>query len=245
MSARRPIPAGPWVLASGAMLVLLAYGPPAGASQIQIAFTGTTGSGHIAATVGADPYAGQLNGDPAGAQSITTASGTFSDSALGIGNASITGLLGLNFAPDPPGEKLLESFSFHAFDPIADPAKGFSYDNLFYDGGSPLVCLADDGSILYPFSGGFLDIFGVMFTLDSGDLLGLWSNGVMPGVGLNYGYSVIHPTTDGYKLLGSQFNGVAATAVPEPGSMWLFGTGLLGLVTWRRSVGKTRKRLQR
>ena len=100
------------------------------------------------------------------------------------------------------------------------------------------MCLADDGTPLYPFFGGILDIFGVMFTLDNGDLLGLWSNGDVPGLGLNYGYNVIRPTADGFELLGSQFEGVAVTAVPEPGALALLSTGLLGVFGWRRSAGR-------
>lgn len=47
---------------------------------------------------GADSYAGQPNGDPANAQLITGASGTFSDSHLNISNVAITGVLARNFA---------------------------------------------------------------------------------------------------------------------------------------------------
>lgn len=232
-----------WLVTGGALLTMLASGPSAGASLVDVSFTGATASGHVTLTVDVDPFAGQPDGDPAGAAAITAASGTFSDSALGISNASITGLLALNFAPAPPGEKLLKSYSFHAYDVNVDPTVGFSYDHLFYAAGSPLVCLDDHGNPLYPFSGGFLDIFGVMFTLESGDLVGLWSNGDMPGMGLNYGYNVIHPTTNGYELLGSQFNGVMAVAVPEPASLSLMSIGLLGVFAWRRTA-KAMPRLQ-
>jgi len=239
MAAKRRTSARTLILTGVATWALFASGLSAGAASVSIHFNGTSANGHATLTVGPDPYAGQPDGDPAGAQAITGAAGAFSDATLGINNASITGLLALNFAPAPPNEKLLKSYSFHVFDPAADPTKGFSYDNLFYADGSPLVCLAADGTPLYPFYGGFLDIFGVMFTLDNGDLLGLWSNGETPGMGLNYGYSVIRPTATGFQLLGSQAEGVAATTVPEPGALLLLGSGLLGVFAWRRSVGGT------
>lgn len=236
MTTTRMTSAKTLILAGGAALALLASSLSASANSVVIHFNGTTAHGDATLTLGPAPYAGQPDGDPAGAQAIIGAGGSFSDSALGISNASITGLLDLNFAPAPPHEKLLKSYSFHEFDP-SDPEKGFSYDNLFYQDGSPAVCLALDGSLLYPFSGGILDIFGVMFTLDNGDLLGLWSNGDMPELGLNYGYSVIRKTATGYALLGSQTEGVALTAVPEPGAALLLGAGLLGVLAWRRSAG--------
>lgn len=237
MTTKRMTSAQTLILTGGAALALLAFSLSASANSVVIHFNGTTAHGNATLTLGADPYAGQPDGDPDGAQAIIGVGGSFSDTALGIDNASITGLLDLNFAPAPPHEKLLKSYSFHVFDP-SDPEKGFSYDNLFYQDGSPLVCLGANGEILYPFHGGVLDIFGVMFTLDNGDLLGLWSNGDVEDVGLNYGYSVIRPTTSGYQLLGSQAEGVALTAVPEPGAALLLGAGLLGVFAWRRSAGK-------
>ena len=53
------------------------------------------------------------------------------------------------------------------------PNNGFlSYDNLFYPGGSPQT--ASD----YPFRGGCLDIYGLMFSIGGGRVVNtFWSNG--------------------------------------------------------------------
>jgi len=243
-TAKRLPAAKACLVTGGAMLAMLASTPSSGASLLDVSFAGANASGDVRLTLDADPFAGLPGGDPEGAQAITAASGTFSDTALGIDHAAITGLLALNFAPPPPDEILLKSYSFHAFDAKVDPTKGFSYDNLYYAAGSPIVCVDDKGNPKYPFSGGFLDVFGAVLTLDSGALVGLWSNGVMPGIGLNYGYNVIAPTQVGFELLDSQFNGVTAVAVPvpEPDTESLLSLGLLCGFAWRRSA-KTKPRL--
>jgi len=65
-----------------------------------------------------------------------------------------------------------------------------------------------------------------------------------PG-GLTYGFAVMLPNADpdGNWVSDFQFSGVRA-AVPEPGSIWLFGASVLGLFAWRRST-ETRKRALR
>lgn len=207
---------GKW-LAAGALMLAFALAPCAYAEPVHIAFGGGADSGWANLNVGADT----MVGDPAGAMAITGATGSFNGTA-------ITGVLpilpaGYMF----PTESLPGSLSF-----LVPP--GASYDNLFYANGSPLVCLNlnPDGSTTpaYPFSGGFLDIFGVMFTLDNGTLLGLWSNGVTPG-GLNYGISLLTPSDGGYAIAATD---TVVASVPEPGSVWLFGAGLVGLLAWRR-----------
>jgi hypothetical protein len=100
-----------------------------------------------------------------------------------------------------------------------------------------------DGTPIYPFSGGFLDIMGVMFALDNGNFVDLWSFGdtaagffgpSWPG-GLSYGISVIQPTAEGgYEVLtGPPF---ASASVPEPSFLWLFCAAVLGQLAWRRNV---------
>jgi hypothetical protein len=245
------------VLMAGAVLALLAFGPDAGASPVRINFsgmydfgsdTGTPFSGYADLTIQADPAASATfptppgaippgpRVDPEGAQSIVDATGSFNGHA-------ITGVLPLNGASPSPGEYLPASFSALIAADTPDGAPAVTFDNLFYASGSPVTCIGinQDGTTtaLYPFSGGFLDIYGVLFTLDNGQLLDLWSNGVMPGAGLNYGAILFAPAQQDYQVVSAQFNGVMA-AVPEPGWLWLFGAGLVGLFAWRRSLEKKR-----
>ncbi|MGH8201149.1 MAG: PEP-CTERM sorting domain-containing protein [Steroidobacteraceae bacterium] len=242
------------LLAAGALLTALVAAPYAGATTIQVNFSGTAGSGYADLTLTPDPISSSnyqptynavdgQNGispplspyDPAGAQSITGASGSFD-------GVAITGVMALDQGAAPPGEVLPSSFSW-----IYTTTGPNSFDNLFYANGSPLVCppTTAGGGVGYPFSGGFLDIYGVMLTLQNGDAVGLWSDGVTaPGAfgptwqgGLTYGLNVFTPTSQAgmYLLSQSQFNGVSAS-VPEPSPLWLFGAGVLGLFAWRRSM---------
>lgn len=245
----------PRLLATCATLFMLASAPYAGATAVRIHFGGTAGSGYADLTIAPDPNASSLYQptfdpvswgsqtspplspyDPAGAMYITDASGTFN-------GMSIAGVKALSHGPASPGEILPDSFSW-----IYTTTGQNSYDNLFYPDGSPIVCPptpANGGG--YPFFGGFLDTYGVMFALDNGGFIGLWSDGVTPpGVfgptgGLTWGINVFKPDgNSGYTLESSQFAGAWA-AVPEPDYLWLFGIAILGLFAWRRAA-ETRKR---
>lgn len=248
------------ILSAGAMLAMLAFGPYAAASPVRIHFNGTydnpggtTFSGYADLTLQSDPLASSTfptppgappsgpRPDPAGAQLIVNATGSFNGLA-------ITGVQPLNHATPSPGEYLPGSFSalLASNAPHGDPA--VTFDNLFYASGSPLVCLDIDANgnttAGYPFAGGFLDVYGVVFTLENGDLLDLWSNGFMPGLGLNYGAILFAPAAQNYTVLASEFNGARA-AVPAPRGLWLFGAGLLGLFAWRRSIEQKRVRARK
>ena len=182
------------------------------ASNVAFSFSGggITGSGMFTLATTADPTIDDITG-------IT---GTFSDPGDGV-SGPISGLVGSAYSNTCPGAA---NFS---------PA-GYSYDNLYYPYGSPAICAFD-----YPFSGGVLDIFGVLFNVnDAGTTytVDLWSNGVLPGAGLLYGISVAQGTTtinDGQNGNGVNISSFTPTAAPEPGSLFVVGVGLLGLIAFR------------
>jgi hypothetical protein len=224
---------------------MFALAPHARANPVQIGFNGAGGTGHASLNVGPDTTAG----DPAGAQLIMGATGTFSNAAFG--NVSITGVRARNFATPfdmlpggswQPGDiPFPASFSQLAASGTSAQDQGvITYDDLFYADGSPQTCWD------YPFFGGFLDPYGVMFSLSNGGFLDLWSFGVVPpgalgpgSGGLMYGMAVLESTpAGGYAVLaGSPF---VAASVPEPDLPWLFGAVLLGLFTWRQRVETNR-----
>jgi hypothetical protein len=167
-----------------------------------------------------------------GSYVITGISGTFSDATLGIENAAITGLAGLNRV-SPEATNLLAPNSFSLL-PVANGvdspggiSPGLHYDNLFYKSGSPQT--ASD----YPFAGGLFDIYGMVFTIEGGNSVNFWSNGAVPGQGLNYGAAV----TDGKDVL-DYTGGLAVSAVPEPAvwALMILGFGFVGGALRRRSA---------
>lgn len=163
--------------------------------------------------------------DPPGAYAITSITGTFTDAAAGLSNAAITGLIPIHPANerDPAFDPLVpSSLSFFDLVPhVPGPNGAFSYNNLFFPGGSPIDCD-------FPFTGTFVDVFGMAFTVAGGFAVNLWGDGNELGPGTTtYGVRV----TDGKTLLVDQFDGVNAVAsIPEP-STWMFmliGLGGLG-----------------
>ena len=179
-------------------------------SDVGFSFSGSgiTGSGVFNLATTADPTIDEITG-------IT---GTFSDPGDSV-SGMISGLVASAYSNQCPGAA---NFS---------PAN-FSYDNLYYPHGSPAICAFD-----YPFGGGVLDIFGVLFNVnDAGTTytVDLWSNGVVPGAGLLYGVSVAQGTTvinDGLNEAG--VNIPSFTTTPEPGYLFVVGVGLLGLIVFR------------
>lgn len=218
-----------------ALLVLatsVALAPAARADSYTFSFNGggLSGSGVI------DVSNAPVPGVP-GAYQVTGISGTFSDASANLSNAAITGLVSTSLPSPinsdgtflPPGKFALSG------------GDSLSYDNLFYPAGdSPWVCPPNPNEQPYPFHGGALDIYGLLFNVSGGYTVDLWSNGVLPGLGLTSG---VTDAFDGARLhsFGEPFQGpgvnLTTSPVPEPSSLILIGTGMLGLVgTLRRKL---------
>jgi len=222
------------------VVAALAFAAQADAAVITFGFSnglGVSGNGFFTATPNVspadpNPLCGQpgqnaCRADPVGAYSITGISGTFSDTADGINNAAITGLIPISPANERDAifDPLVPtSLSFYDFG-----SNAFTYNNLFFPNGSPIDCA-------FPFAGTFVDVFGLAFNVAGGYAVDLWGDGDLHGPGtLTYGVRV----TDGTRFLVDQFDGVNATAtIPEPSTwmMMLAGFGALGYALRRRRV---------
>ncbi len=190
--------------------------------------------GSLVLTTMADPDTGVLGTspnkyDPIGSQIVTGITGTFSDANIGLSLVAITGIVPSN-PGNPTSGNLLAPHSF-GFYPVADGvpgpgglAPGFSYDDLYYPGGSPQTATS------YPPHGGIFDIYGIVFKLANGDAVNLWSNGDT-GSGVTYGVGV----TDGTSVLDY----ASPVAVPEPANWALLLSGFAivgGALRRRRAV---------
>jgi hypothetical protein len=158
---------------------------------------------------------------------ITAVSGWFSDSnhGLNIVNAPILGLEPLNYASPTSGNFAAPAdFSkFYLASSVGLPAghpPSLTYDNLFWPGGSPVTATG------YPFSGGFFDIYGMMFDIGNSEVAGLWSIGNHNGSGTGPIYGVAVATAQG--ALDYQRSGLTPTT-PEPGTFVMLGSGIIGL----------------
>lgn len=216
------------LLAVGAVSAALAFGQQAQAGTLPFLLSGVgiSGSGSVSFTPDTIP------GDPPGAYIITSLSGTFSDSNAGVLDQAITGLVPTTPLPHaPPFPTSLSYFPASGLPSI--DGSSLSYDNLIYpsNAGAPVVCPDT-------ISGGFLDVFGALFTLANGDTVDLWSNGDGPNSSDIYGASVVNSSDTAIDYVSS---GVTMT-LPEPGSIWLLGAGLFGVLAWgRRSVASRAK----
>jgi PEP-CTERM motif-containing protein len=239
-----------WMIAALPVVGALTFAARAQAGIYNLTFGGDGNvSGSITVTVGADPKAGADFGtpknlvpsgpgfvgiaDPLNASLITAVTGgVFSDAALGITKEKVTGLVANNHAPHfAPDQTIPYSFSYYtALDPKV------SYDNLFYtDGSSPQTCtFPPPGNY-----GGFLDNYGVMFTLANGDVVDLYSNGYIQAVGNppvtpgpHYGVVVDVggvPNYDSADGLG------LSTPEPSTWAMMVLGFASLGFAGYRAS----------
>jgi hypothetical protein len=191
----------------------------ASASTYDFTFAGGGVSGSIQLTYGTATDARYSN-----AFEVTGISGTFSDSNVGIANATILGLVALTHSTPEPGNLLAPAdFSrFAVATGLSAQSGGFlTYDNLFWPGGSPVT--ASD----YPAAGGIFDIYGLMFRIGNGRVVDLYSNGIFgpPGSApITYGVGVA--TVDA--AIDYVANGVIV-AVPEPTSAGLMFLGLAGM----------------
>lgn len=193
-------------------------------------FAGSGASGDIMLTYGASTDAKYAD-----AFELTGISGTFSyvNNGVNIVNATVGPLVATTH-DTPDATNLLAPDNFSRF-PVASglPAMNngtLSYDNLIWLNGSPQT--ASD----YPFHGGILDIYGLIFEIGNGLYVNLWSGGVLPGSSsVDYGVAVFTPD----EAL-DYVTGIAA--VPEPSSIVLLGTTLLGALACRRLA--TRRRAQ-
>ena len=191
------------------------------AATVNVNFNGPGVSGSLVLTYGAATDKNYPN-----ALEVTGISGTFSDTNIGIVNASVGPLVPIKH-DTPESDNLLAPNDFSRFavaTGLPSDNNGFlTYDNLFWPGGSPQTATG------YLPHGGFLDIYGLMFEIGDGRVVDFWSAGSGPA---DYGVAV---ATAAQSL--DYVGGGVSAAIPEPGSLWLLAGGLLGLLARRRRAG--------
>ncbi len=215
------------LIVSAALLLAASLPWQARAATFNFGFTGPGVNGSVILTYGTATDAKYPQ-----AFEVTGISGAFSDTnnGLNIVNAPITGIQSLNRAAPEPTNLLAPADFSHFAVAAGLPSEGggqfLSYDNLFYPGGSPPT--ATD----YQVHGGFLDIYGLLFTVGNGRVVNVWSNGDFTGTGagpISYGVAVATPAVALDYVSGE------VSITPEPAALGLFGTGLVGLLVWTRA----------
>lgn len=213
-----------WVMAALAGMALVSR---ADAATIPIQFSGPGVSGSLVLTIGTTTDAKYPN-----ALEVTGISGTFSDTNISpaIVNVPVGPLIPVNNAtPEVSNDLAPHDFSrFSVASGLPAVNNGFlTYDNLFWPGGAPPTATDFDGA------GGFLDIYGLMFSIGGGVVVDLFDNGVSPTTGADYGgYGVGVANSD--MALDYVAGGVSAST-PEPSTwaMMLLGFAGLGFAGYR------------
>jgi hypothetical protein len=172
----------------------------------------------------------------------TGATGYFTDSTSGV-HGTINGVY-----PGSAYTSVPSNGNHDSINAVGVPFPPASYDNIIYvKGNSPVVC----DPTFYPYHGGFMDIYGVMLTVDTGagtGLVNVWSNGnlndpsnpIGPDYGLSDGMLTMIGTTPTFNVLNYIGNGNNYPAysgsglqfsahTPEPSAAAVFTIGLLTL----------------